>query len=143
MTDVRIIEFPLVSKNDDGIRPAGPPDTCFYCHRKVGEHHQFNCVTVSKRVRVRYSYELEIDIPWFWEADNFEFHRNDGSWCADNSFNELNAQSEIIEASGECWCNRFQAEFIEVVDDTPRKEPDVTDEKMKERAEIRAESKRE
>lgn len=28
---------PIVKKDDTGIRPAGKPDECFYCHSKVGE----------------------------------------------------------------------------------------------------------
>ena len=28
--------WPLVDKNDDGIRPAGRQDACFYCGQRVG-----------------------------------------------------------------------------------------------------------
>ncbi len=36
-------KFPLVDKNDDGIRPAGKPDQCFYCQQKVGSEHKKDC----------------------------------------------------------------------------------------------------
>jgi hypothetical protein len=36
--------WPLVAPNDDGIRPAGPRDACFYCRQKVGQPHKPDCV---------------------------------------------------------------------------------------------------
>ena len=37
----------IVTADDEGIRPAGKPDECFYCLRKVGELHRDDCVTVT------------------------------------------------------------------------------------------------
>lgn len=56
--------FPIVTAADPGIRPAGKPDACFYCHRKVGEQHAESCVIVVKRVLLRYSFVVEAFVPW-------------------------------------------------------------------------------
>lgn len=111
--------WPLVLPDDSGIRPAGPPDACFYCDRKVGEEHARECVTVHKRIRVRYSFELELEVPHHWDAERFEFHRNHGTWCAANALDEI---GRATEEHG-CPCGIFRAELLSVVDDTPTVEP--------------------
>lgn len=108
--------WPKVLANDDGIRPAGEQDACFYCRSKIGEPHGDECVMVEKLVKVRYTFELEIKIPHHWDAHRFECHRNDGTWCADNAIGEL---EELKTHDSGCLCNRFTAEFVSVVDETP------------------------
>jgi hypothetical protein len=108
--------WPKVVENDDGIRPAGNKDECFYCRRKIGQPHEEDCVIVTKKVKVRYSFEIEIDVPHFWDKDNIEFKLNDSSWCADNALEDL------TEYAGDgCLCGVFDGEFIEVVDSTPQR----------------------
>ena len=111
--------WPLVLPNDDGIRPAGPPDECFYCHQKVGQPHGRECVVVTKRIRMRYSYDIEIDVPYFWDADQAEFHHNESSSCAGNTLVEL-AEFEEFLGEGNCLCEYFTAKYLDIVDDTPR-----------------------
>lgn len=117
--------WPIVTLDDDGIRPGGPADACFYCRARVGEPHGRECVSVDKKVRVRYIFEIEIAVPHFWTAHDVEFHRNDSSWCADNAIDDLEEASGektpvgAVGVTGPCLCNRFRAEFIEVVADTP------------------------
>ena len=45
--------WPLVDVKDDGIRPAGSPDECFYCCQKVGQLHKLDCVIVEKLIEMR------------------------------------------------------------------------------------------
>lgn len=110
--------WPVVTLDDDGIRPAGKPDQCFYCGSNVGQAHRRDCVTVEKRVRVRYVFEFDTTMPYGWTAENFLFHRNDGTWCADNAFDEIQSA-----AGNDCMCAMFTAmftaEFVGVVDETP------------------------
>lgn len=73
--------FPLVLLNDNGIRLAGKPDECFYCHSKVGEPHKRDCVVIRKRVKMRFIVEIETDEPHSWTKDDIEFHYNNSS-CA-------------------------------------------------------------
>lgn len=117
--------WPLVLVNDDGIRPAGKPDECFYCNRKVGKPHGLDCTVVTKLVKVRYTIEAIIEVPWFWHEGSVEFHRNESSWCMSNVVNDLKADVERREKDpsgpgGQCLCRSGKAEFVEVVDGTPR-----------------------
>lgn len=94
-------EWPRVDEHDDGIRPAGPPDACFYCQRRVGELHAADCVTIQKRIEmevtIRWSDDSEttglwqFDDPYDWTEEMSEFHKNDSSWCANNIVRDLGA----------------------------------------------------
>lgn len=107
--------MPIVHKFDDGIRPAGKPDECFYCKQKVGQPHKPDCVCVEKTVRLKYTFEVEVQVPHGWTPESINFHRNESSWCADNALSELEAYAH----KNGCLCGVFHSEFIEVVDDTP------------------------
>ncbi|HET9375657.1 MAG TPA: hypothetical protein VFO40_11830 [Chthoniobacterales bacterium] len=103
-------DWPLVAINDDGIRPAGEPDECFYCNHKVGQPHGRDCVTVTKRVLVRYVVEAAINVPHSWTAEeivNFENHEGD-------SYN--------LEPINGAEIHAISASYIGTVDDTPRRE---------------------
>lgn len=107
--------WPLVAPNDDGIRPAGQPDECFYCRRKVGEEHKRNCTIVTKLVRIAYTYEVDVTVPYDWDEDMIHFHRNEGTWCASNAFSEI---KKHLKADG-CACPRTTARLVRVLDETP------------------------
>lgn len=87
--------WPAVLPDDDGIRPAGPPDRCFYCGRRVGAPHAADCVTVYQSVRydvlvggaVVGTYDLME--PHAWDDGIMTLVRNDGSWCADDALDEI------------------------------------------------------
>jgi len=112
-------EWPVVTPDDDGIRPAGEPDACFYCQAKVGDPHGQDCVCVVKKVRLRYVFEADVTTPHHWDEQHILYHRNDGSWCADNALDDL---EKAGEADG-CLCSSFKCEFVEVVDPRPRRAP--------------------
>lgn len=116
--------WPLVDPNDDGIRPAGPPDACFYCRQKVGEPHGRECVIVQRRVKLRYVIEVEVMMPHAWDDHDIEFHRNMGRWCANNCLDDIEAHIATLEARRKCLCrdDAFHAEFVSVIDDTPVRE---------------------
>lgn len=113
------MSLPIVLPNDDGIRPAGKPDECFYCQQKVGKEHKYNCVILSKKVTVRYSYEIEIEVAHAWDENMIEFHRNDSSWCADNSIDEL----EKYTKDG-CLCHVFSCEVLSMPNVKPYRRND-------------------
>ena len=113
------VDWPNVVENDDGIRPAGPPDACFYCGQPVGSPHNRTCVVVTRRVRVRYSFDIEIDVPYFWTADNIDFHRNKSSWCADNALADIEAHQAALEQAGNCLCGSFLCEVLDMGDGMP------------------------
>lgn len=97
--------FPLVHPQDDGIRPAGAPDECFYCKQKVGTPHLSDCVAVHQRVRLRLTVEVEVDQPHDWSPEEIEeFVEEDG--CIEPG---------ALEDGDIRRCR-----FIAVVDPTPR-----------------------
>lgn len=114
-------DWPLVTVNDDGIRPAGEPDECFYCNQKVGQPHDRDCVIIKKRVRVVYTVEAIIEVPHSLDADQFmAFENHDGVWwstieCMASGY----GNSELIGGS---------AAFIRTEDDTPQRKLTVEQE---------------
>lgn len=137
--------WPKVTENDHGIRPAGRPDACFYCHSKVGEEHGRNCVVVTKLVEVEVVIATEegrlvgvwtLDEPHYWKPENTEFHKNESSWCAGNIFYswddvvwaDVGLAQRFYDAHAEndrCLCGGLmQVKFLRVVDDTPMIRPE-------------------
>lgn len=109
--------FPLVVENDDGLRPAGSPSQCFYCKSVIGEPHKHDCVVVTKKVKLKYSFDVVVEAPHHWDEGMILFHRNEGSWCADNAIAEIEQYAEKVG----CLCGVFNCLFVDVVDETPRR----------------------
>ena len=93
-------------------RPAKMDGTCFYCGVKIGGLHKTDCVLVKKNVKIRLTVEYDVSVPAFWDKDQIEFHRNLGSWCADNSLDEL-------QALNGCLCSYTHFEHIKDTTDKP------------------------
>ena len=91
---------------ENGPRPAGKPDECFYCQQPLGAPHAFECVCRTRRVIVRATIEYEVAVPSFWDSDMIEFHRNEGSWCSNNMLNEL------AELNRNCLCPHVKWEYV-------------------------------
>lgn len=113
------MKIPNVLSNDDGIRPAGNQDECFYCNQKIGTPHKLDCIILNRKVKVRYTFDIEIEVPWSWNKYDIEFNRNDGSWCADNSIKELTQAMYEKNIKNNCLCNDFNCEVLEIPDKTP------------------------
>ena len=73
----------------DDVAPAGLPDECFWCNRKIGDEHCWECVKPKKTVRLRVTFEYDAEVPRSWDKDAIEFHHNESSWCLDNIKQEL------------------------------------------------------
>lgn len=97
------------------MRPASNVCQCFYCKQPLGAEHKPDCVLIKKRVIVRVTIDYEIEVPADWDKSMVEFHRNEGSWCADNMIEELQALT-----AERCLCNRAHFEFV---GDAPRGVP--------------------
>ena|SRR3990167_11380248 len=101
--------LPFVTPDDDGIRPAGNPDECFYCRQKVGSQHKFDCVTVTRNVLIRVSFTIPVEVPRSWSSEQIEFKYNsEGSFCADNTLNEIVAYANKVG----CACSFVEAEYV-------------------------------
>ena len=128
--------WPCVLADDDGIRPAGPPDECFYCHSKVGERHGAQCVTVQQIVRYNVLMHDKVvgtfqrSEPYFWTPLDCEFHKNESSWCSDNALDAIDWVEETkaecvaevertLNGGWHCTCDLLLFTFKEVVDYGP------------------------
>jgi hypothetical protein len=106
------MSWPLVHRSDDGIRPAGKPDECFYCNQRIGDKHGPECVAVHKKVLVKIEMEIEIEVPSFWDEDAINFHYNEGTWCA-NNIPELIQEYLAGFDEGQCvLCPAFSAKYL-------------------------------
>lgn len=110
----------FVGSQDDGIRPGGPQDACFYCGQKIGERHLFACVTqvVPRTYRVLLD-GIDIgswstDDPVSWDVRMRDFHKNEASWCANNVTHVGRLAIAIALPSTEtaCLCGRLAFEPV-------------------------------
>ena len=137
--------WPLVHENDDGIRPAGKPDECFYCLQKVGQPHKLDCVCVKKLVEfkvdvhvsdgVKFAGLWQHEEPHNWDDRAMEFYKNESSWCANNFMDEENKGSVVWEGGEDRWptlkamhddtscclCEALSFTLVRVVDPEPRR----------------------
>lgn len=97
-------ETHIVKPRDD---VAAPQKLCCYCQQPYGGTHKVGCVMRQRTVTVRATIEYVIAVPEDWDADQIEFHRNEGSWCADNLLDELKADGD----KG-CLCHRTSFQFL-------------------------------
>lgn len=100
------IDWPVIETH--GPRPAGKPNECFYCYRRLGEQHAEECVMRQRPVVVRMTVEYIVAVPESWDAHSIEFHRNDGSWCADNALAELESIGGVLG----CLCNLIEYAYV-------------------------------
>jgi hypothetical protein len=73
----------------DSIRPAGPPDRCFYCEARLGDQHKADCPMRQRTVVIRAAVVYTIAVPEHWDAGMIDFSRNEGSACAGQLVYEL------------------------------------------------------
>ncbi len=117
------MSFPKVLPKDDGIRPAGRPDQCFYCHSMVGEEHKRDCVTIEKLVEIEFTVRIPVKVPHGWDQRQIDFRYNDSSWCADNLPSLFEEAVELSKDHG-CLCPKSKAKYIQTLDDTPLQKPE-------------------
>jgi hypothetical protein len=117
----KLDSWPVVVENDDGIRPAGAPDECFYCHKKVGEAHGLECVTVLKQIEVTVSFRYKKFVPHFWDDNDVIHHHDLSSSCASNLLHEIERAAE--ESGQGCPCGTTETTVLGVVDNGPFRTP--------------------
>lgn len=98
---------------DEGIRPAGPPDRCFYCDQPRDEPHAAECVVRLRTVVVEVTLRVVRKVPESWTPDEIEFHLNESSWCANNILDDIEAMTKDREdGESRCLCPHFQARYV-------------------------------
>ncbi len=61
----------------------------------------------QRRIIIRMIAEYEVEVPFDWDSEMIEFHRNESSWCATNGLEEL---TRLIEKG--CQCSCIEYEFV-------------------------------
>lgn len=95
-----------ITENDDGIRPAGKPDQCFYCLQNVGQEHEKGCVVTwrHKKVKLLAHVEFEGDVPEHWDNESILHRYNESTWCASNLADTFTDE--------DCGCGRTKVEIL-------------------------------
>jgi hypothetical protein len=120
----KVDKWPEVLPNDNGIRPAGKSNECFYCKQKVGQLHKQDCVTVTSVLRFNVLMNdkvvgtFEQHEPYSQDLDTIMFRLNEGSWCADNCLDDVDWNDDTIPPMIEeyikkkgCSCSLLSFEF--------------------------------
>lgn len=89
---------------DDGIRPKGEQEKCFYCDAQKGEHAP-DCVCVQRSVVMEVTVRYVAPEPRASTAEFIEEMRNEGSWCVSNAINHLAALDS-------CLCTVASLRFV-------------------------------
>lgn len=96
----------------EGIRPAGKPDTCFYCRQKLGTPHTLECAVRTRTVIVKLEIEMLMVVPEHWNDHDIEFHENEGSFCANNFIPRLDAFFERMTEKDQCLCDDIVSTYV-------------------------------
>lgn len=104
---------------DNGVRPAGSPDHCFYCGICVaGQEHLPDCVMRQRTVVLRLEIEFVASVSDYWDEEQIHFHRNEGSYCTGNDIKDI-ARSCGYEVSprpgghlSRCGCETGKVTYV-------------------------------
>lgn len=96
---------------ENGVRPAGKDNECFYCHQPLGTEHLVDCALRTRTVLVEYRVLVVKHYPTDpdWDAHLVEFQINDGSWCCSTILGELES---LDERDGRCLCANVHATYV-------------------------------
>lgn len=102
-----LLEFTNFVTEDNGPRPAGKPDECFYCQQPLGGEHAQDCTLRLKVVMVKIELTMPRVVPASWDTEMVDFHLNDSSWCSDNIGNDIMCYLDAKEEGAPCLCGKF------------------------------------
>lgn len=94
--------------NEEGVRPAGPPDACFYCGKKKGAEHGHDCVIRKRTVVTRITLDLVQLVPEGWEEEQINFYLNDPVWCLENLREEI---ERALSNKHACSCKIMEGKY--------------------------------
>ena len=97
---------------ENGPRPAGGPDHCFYCGEPLGAEHKPDCVCRKKVVMVEVTITFPRVIPQGWDIEKNEFHMNESSSCQDNLIDFDLDRFRAASGEGFCLCGLIKARHL-------------------------------
>ena len=105
-----------VTADDEGIRPAGPKDECFYCQVKIGGQHGAECVIRKRTVIVELTIQVAVAVPEYWDDDAIEFRYNESSACKNGLIEDIVRMQERMRTAGNCLCSAGEVTFVREAD---------------------------
>ena len=100
----------ILPTKDSGVRPAGKPDECFYCHEPVGSHKP-DCVIPARTVVIELKTWLVVTVPQSWDVDMINFYYNESSHCIGTEIAQIAEEEERLPGRC-CTCFRTEAQFL-------------------------------
>lgn len=97
---------------DHGIRPAGPPDRCFYCDAQMGQEHVEGCVIRERTVVVRFHIELVVSAPEHVDEAQILSYYKGNSWCGNDLLIALFEAIQRLDGTRRCLCPAVGVEFV-------------------------------
>ena len=107
-----LIKSTVKVTNENGPRPAGKPDECFYCKQPIGTNHEEKCVCIQKVVLVKVTLEIPYILSNYWSEPDIDFYFNKSSWCANNIVNYLEVLQNAKSEDSPCLCSGFTGEYL-------------------------------
>ena len=107
-----MIEHSKIVTLENGPRPAGKPNRCFYCAQPIGSEHKADCVCRVKVVMVKVEMTIPRVVPISWDRGMVDFHLEGSSWCADNIVGDLQRYLDAKGDEAPCMCHQFTGEYI-------------------------------
>lgn len=98
-------------------RPAGKPGECFYCLRKVGEEHTWECVIPERLVKVRATISWEVAVPRSWTPENVADYKESHA-CIGNLAHEIQQYSDRLDEKSPNTC-QVEHPAIEYLGEVP------------------------
>lgn len=101
---------------ENGPRPAGRPDYCFYCNEPIGNDHRPDCVCRKRTIVLELKTEVVIDVPEHWHESMIDFYYNESSHCTDNLL-QLLVKRYSLTGDGEpgpypCSCGNSECRYV-------------------------------
>jgi hypothetical protein len=97
---------------DYGIRPAGPPDRCFYCEVPQGQEHAEGCVMRRRTVLVGFTVALVIEVPEHWSEGEIEYYYGDSEKSGPALLDDLEQAVGRMEQAGRSMTPYIRARFV-------------------------------
>ena len=101
---------------ENGPRPFGSPDKCFYCGQPVGTEHKDGCVCREKLIMLRITMTIPVVVPASWDNETIDFKYNDSSWCGDNIIDDLQRYYSARTDEAPCLCGSATFEYVRDAD---------------------------
>lgn len=82
---------------DNGPRPAGKKNECFFCHETVGHLHKDDCPAYSRTVVLQVTIPVVVRVPVGHDTQLINWAWSEGSNCSSNIFRYIEKMEAQLE----------------------------------------------